>query len=81
MSNVGGARDSPLGRAEVDELGRLEELEVDERLGGRQVLHVVAIRGREDAGVAGLEVEGARGAAARERGRARVAADDVQPLW
>ena len=46
--------DLPLCRAEVDELGGPEELQVDQRLSGRQVLHVVAVGGGEDGGVSGL---------------------------
>ena len=46
--------DLPLRRAEVDELGGPEELKVDQRLSGRQVLDVVAVGSGEDGGVSGL---------------------------
>lgn len=63
------SQSEPLSRAEVNKLGRLEELEIDERLGGREVHDVVAVRGGEDSSVAGLydsEVNTTKAASQRE---------------
>ena len=59
--------DLPLRRAEVDKLGSPEELKVDQRLSGRQVLHVVAVGNGEDSGISGLATASAHSPRPRDR--------------
>ncbi len=71
--DVGRGQGEPLGEADVDHPIALVDLDPDQRLVARRVLHKVAGVVREDGRVAGGEVEGAGGGAADEDGGAGVA--------